>query len=95
MRPGADLVPVCPHERSRPSEGHTKGFPYSNNGKDPDGCLGGVGTAESQSMRSGQVCPGSGILRFFQQIRGDVPVLRETWLSCLCGQSGPSSRPTI
>ena len=32
---------------------------------------------------------------FFQQIRGDVPVLRETWLSCLCGQSGPSSRPTI
>ena len=40
MRPGVDLVPVCPHERSRPSEGHTRGFPYSNNGKDPDGCLG-------------------------------------------------------
>ena len=51
MRPGADLVPVCPHDRSRPSEGHTRGFPYSNNGKDPDGCLDGVGVAESQSRR--------------------------------------------
>ena len=51
MRPGADLVPVCPHDRSRPSEGHTRGFPYSNNGKDSYGCLGGVGVAESHSRR--------------------------------------------
>ena len=28
-------------------------------------------------------------LFIFQQIRADVPVLRKTWLSCLCGQSGP------
>ena len=39
-----------------------RGFPCSNNGNDPAGCLGGVGAAESQSMRCGQVCPSSGIL---------------------------------
>ena len=32
------------------------------------------------SSKSEEMCP------FF---RGDVPVLRKTWLSCLCGQSGP------
>ena len=47
----------------------------------------------SQFLRLRRLC--SDDSNFFQQIRGDVPVLRKTWLSCLCGQSRPSSRPTI
>ena len=31
---------------------------------------------------------------FFLKIRGNVPFLWQTWLSCLCCSSGPSSRPT-
>ena len=37
------------------------GFPCNNNGKDPAGCLGGVGAAESQSMRCGQVSRAQGL----------------------------------
>ena len=48
QRPGADLVPVCPHDNSCLSEGHTRGFPCSNNGKEPAGYPGGVASSGTE-----------------------------------------------
>ena len=46
----------------------------------------------SQLLRHRRLC--SEDSRFFLKIRGNVPFLRQTWLSCFCCSSRPSSRPT-
>ena len=45
-----------------------------------------------QFLRLRRLCSDNS--RFFIKIRGNVQFLQQTWLSCFCCSSGPSSRPT-
>jgi len=77
---------LCTSVHSKPSDSHSYLLHSSSHSSRVKNSI-----PYSQFLRLRRLCTDDW---FFLKIRGNVRFLRQTWLSCFCCSSGPSSRPT-